>query len=282
MRYITGGFVKKAYPKRHDWSHKGEFGKLLVVGGSRKYSGSPALAGLAALRTGCDLVTVAAPERAANIIASFSPDLITEPITGNCFNNWHTRSVLEMAKQADAVVLGSGLGRRSETKTFVQNFLSRLDKPCVIDADGIHGVAINPKVLKSKFILTPHSREFFIISGQEPSQNVRERAEQVRELSGKLGCTILLKGHVDIIVDGSQLAANKTGNPCMTKGGTGDTLSGICGAFMAMGMGPFGAACSAAYVNGLAGGLASEEFGTGMLASDLIEFRPRVLKAALK
>lgn len=282
MKYITGGFVKKAYPRRGPWSHKGDFGKLLVVGGSRKYSGSPALAGLAALRAGCDLVTVAAPERAANIIASFSPDLITEPVTGNCFNNWHTRSILEMAKQSDAVVLGGGLGRRSETKTFVQNLLSHIDKPCVIDADGIHAVAINPKVLKNNLVLTPHSREFFIISGQEPDQNVKKRAEQVKIFSKQLGCTILLKGHVDIISDGSYLAANKTGDPCMTKGGTGDTLSGICGAFLAMGMDSFKAACSAAYMNGLAGGLASREFGPGMLASDLIKFMPKAIKLTLE
>ena len=282
MKYIPRGFVKKSYPKRPAWSHKGDFGKLLVVGGSRKYSGSPALAGLAALRTGCDLVTVAAPERAANIIASFSPDLITEPVTGNCFNNWHTRSILEMTTQADAVVLGGGLGRRSETMTFVQNLLARLDKPCVIDADAIHAVAINKKVLKKTFILTPHSREFFILTGQESGQNLKERMEQTRLFSSHLGCTILLKGHIDAISDGKSLALNKTGTPFMTKGGTGDVLSGICGALLAMGLEPFRAACSAAYISGLAGDLTSKEFDSGMLASDMLDFIPNVLQKILK
>lgn len=282
MKYISRGFVRKAYPKRRPWSHKGDFGKLLVVGGSRKYSGSPALAGLAALRTGCDLVTVAAPERAANIIASFSPDLITEPVTGNCFNNWHTRSVLEFAKEADAVVIGGGLGRRSETKTFVQNFLLRLDKPCVIDADAIHAVAINKRVLKNNCVLTPHSREFQILTDHEPGQILKERLEQVRLFSGHLGCTILLKGHIDIISNGSKLAVNKTGNPYMTKGGTGDTLSGICGAFLAMGLEPFTSACSAAYLNGMAGDMAAKELGPGILDSDILDYIPKALKLILK
>jgi NAD(P)H-hydrate epimerase len=282
MKYISRGFVRKAYPKRRPWSHKGDFGKLLVVGGSRKYSGSPALAGLAALRTGCDLVTVAAPERAANIVASFSPDLITEPVTGNYFNNWHTRSILEMAKEADAVVIGGGLGRRSDTKTFVQNFLLRLDEPCVIDADAIHAVTINKRVLKNNCVLTPHSREFQTLTDHEPGQNLKERLEQVKLFSGHLGCIILLKGHVDVISDGNQIAVNKTGNPYMTKGGTGDTLSGVCGALLAMGLEPFTSACSAAFINGEAGELISREYGPGMLASDILECIPKALKSILK
>lgn len=281
MKYISKDFVKKDYPRRNPWSHKGDFGRLLVVGGSRKYSGSPALAGLAALRAGCDLVTVAAPERAANIIASFSPDLITEPVTGNCLNNWHTRSVLEMTKQADAVVLGGGLERKPETMTFVQNLLARLEKPCVIDADAIHAVSANKKLLKDSFILTPHSGEFLTLTDHEPSQNIKERLEQVRLFSSHMGCTILLKGHIDAISDGKSVALNKTGSPFMTKGGTGDTLAGICGALLAMGLEPFRAACSAAYINGLSGELASREFGPGLLASDLVSFIPRTLKSIL-
>ena len=282
MKYISRGFVRKAYPERPAWSHKGDFGRLLVVGGSRKYSGAPALAALAALRSGCDLVTVAAPERAANIIASFSPDLITEPITGNCLNNWHTRAVLEMTKQADAVVLGGGLGRRSETMTFVQNLLARLEKPCVIDADAIHAVSANKKLLKSSFILTPHSGEFLTLTDHEPSQSIRERLEQVRLFSSHLDCTILLKGHIDVISDGKSVALNRTGNPFMTKGGTGDSLAGICGALLAAGLEPFRAACSAAYLNGLAGELASRELGPGLLASDILDFLPTTIKKTLK
>ena len=131
-KYVTLRKLKACYPSKRDWSHKGDFGRLLVVGGSLKYSGAPALSALsalAALRGGCDLVTIAAPERAANIIASFSPDLIAEPLKGDVFSNRHVRHILGMAKQNDAVVIGGGLGRRKETVSFVRNLITRLDRP---------------------------------------------------------------------------------------------------------------------------------------------------------
>lgn len=276
MKYVTKALVKKLFPKRDPWSHKGDFGRLLVVGGSRRYTGAPALAALAALRTGCDLVTVAAPERAANITASLSPDLITEPFNGHAFNNWHTHSVLELATQFDAVVIGGGLGRRSETITFVQNFLSRLNKPCVIDADALHAVAINKEVLKPGHILTPHSREFLTLSGTEPSRNLKERATQTKKLAEQLNCTVLLKGHIDVISDGKQTLLNRTGSSKMSVGGTGDTLSGICGALLAKKTNPLDSACAAVYINGLAGELAANTFGESMIASDLLKYFQRV------
>jgi hydroxyethylthiazole kinase-like uncharacterized protein yjeF len=282
MIYVTNDFVKGVCPKRNSWSRKGDFGKLLVIGGSRRYSGAPALAALAALRTGCDLVTIAAPERAADIAASYSPDLITEPFRGNCFNSWHTRSVLELAGEADTVVLGSGLGRKRETMGFVHSILSRLDKPCVIDADAIHAVSASKNLLKPVYVLTPHSGEFLALSGHEPSRAMEKRSKQVRELSSRLGCTILLKGHIDVISDGRETLLNRTGSPNMTKGGTGDTLSGICGALLSMGLTPFDAASSAACLNGLAGEEASRKLGPGMLASDILEFLPKVIQKTLK
>jgi NAD(P)H-hydrate epimerase len=281
MRYIPRSYIRKSYPKREAWSHKGDSGRLLVVGGSRTYSGAPGLAALASLRTGCDLATVAAPDRAANIIATFSPDLITEPMAGNFLNNWHTHTILDLSKSADAVVLGSGLGRRRETMTFVQNLLSRIDKPCVIDADAIHAVALNKKIIKPCFLLTPHSREFQSLSGIEASTTLKERALQTRDLSRSLGCTILLKGHIDVISDGTSTALNKTGCSFMTKGGTGDTLSGICGALLAMGLEPFKAACSSAYLNGLAGEIASKNLGPGMLATDILQSIPLALNKTI-
>ncbi len=270
MRYVTRDTALKNIPERRPWSHKGDFGKLLVIGGSRRYSGAPALAALAALRAGCDLVTIAAPERAADIAATFSPDLITEPFRGSCFSNWHTRAVLDLAREADAVVLGSGLGRRRETASFVHGLLSRLDRPAVIDADALHALSASKNLLRPVHVLTPHSTEFRALSGFEPSRTLDERSRQVGELSSHLNCTILLKGHADVISNGEETLLNRTGTPFMTKGGTGDTLSGICGAFLAMGMTPLHAACSAAYLNGLAGEMCSKSFGPGMLASDLL------------
>jgi hydroxyethylthiazole kinase-like uncharacterized protein yjeF len=284
-RYITVRTIKACYPKKREWSHKGDFGRLLIVGGSLKYSGAPALSALsalAALRGGCDLVTVAAPERAANIIASFSPDLIAEPLKGTCFNSGHVRHVLGMADQSDAVVIGGGLGRKKETVSFVRNLLSRLGRPCVIDADAIFAVSGNPATIKESFILTPHAKEFSLLSGSEPGTNLRKREQETRKLAKALNATILLKGHVDVISDGKETLLNRTGNPWMTKGGTGDILSGTCGAFLSMSNPPFNAACAAAHLTGLAGDRAKKEIGPGLIASDLVATIPEVLKTILK
>jgi len=275
---VNKAFVRKVLPERKPWSHKGDFGKLLVIGGSRRYSGSPALEALAAYRTGCDLVVVAAPERAANTIASFSPDIITEPLKGDYLNSWHLKSLLELSENADAVVIGGGLGRRKETLSAVVKFLGSVNLPCVIDADAIHAAGEVRDAIKNNFILTPHSHEFFVLSGEKPSQRLSERVKQVQKLASSLDTTILLKGHIDVISSSSRTAINRTGNPCMTKGGTGDTLAGICGAFLAMGIEPFKSACAASYVNGCAGDIAAREFGTSMLASDMIFTLTEVMK----
>lgn len=277
MQYVTMDMVKKALPRRDSWSHKGDHGRLLVIGGSRTYSGAPALAALAALRTGCDLATVASPERAADIIATFSPDLITEPFRGSFFNTSHTRGVLELSERAHAVLIGPGLGTRRETRSFVTTLLSRLEKPCVIDADAIKALTASKDILGPDHVLTPHSKEFSLLSGNHPSKTLSERASQTRALAKELGCTILLKGHVDVISDGRETLLNKTGSPSMTKGGTGDTLAGICSALLATGNSPLNSACAAAYMNGLAGEFASKDFGPGLLASDLIDLIPKVL-----
>jgi NAD(P)H-hydrate epimerase len=272
--------LKKIYLPRPDWSHKGNFGHVLVIGGSRKYSGSPAFAALAAFRSGSDLVTIAAPERAANIIASFSPDMIAEPLKGNYLNNSHLYQILEIAKNADSVVIGGGIERRPETVTFVHNLLKNIKVPCVIDADAIHAVAHSPVILSGRpFVLTPHQKEFHTLTNQDPGLEINHRTEAAKFFAQRFRTTILLKGHIDIISDGERTFHNSTGNPNMTKGGTGDTLAGICGAILGMKFDPLTAACAAAYINGAAGDLAAREKGPGLLASDLLDKIPLVIKS---
>ena len=123
-----------------------------------------------------------------------------------------------------------------------------------------------------------HSKEFELLSGVKPDQKMITRLEQVRDLAKKLGCTVLLKGHIDVISDGKDIATNQTGNPCMTKGGTGDTLAGIAGTFLAQGRSALLAGCAAAYINGLAGDLAANKLGEGLMAMDLVNAIPRILK----
>ncbi|MCX6814124.1 MAG: NAD(P)H-hydrate dehydratase [Candidatus Aenigmarchaeota archaeon] len=276
---VSKEILKKIYLPRPEWSHKGNFGHVLIIGGSRKYSGSPAFAAFAAFRSGSDLVTIAAPERAANTIASFSPDMITEPLKGDYLNNSHLKPILEIAKNADAIVIGGGIERKQETASLVQNLLKSVRIPCVIDADAVHAVSLNPEILSGKpFVLTPHQREFQSLTREDPTNEISHRTDVVKFFAARLKTTILLKGHTDIISDGERVSHNTTGNPNMTKGGTGDTLAGICGAVLGMKFDPFTAACAAAYINGAAGDLAAKEKGPGLMASDLLDKIALIIK----
>lgn len=276
---VSKSILKKVYKKRNPWSRKFNFGHLLVIGGSKQYSGSPAFNALAALRSGVDLVTVLAPERAANIIASFTPDLIAYPLKGDYLNRRHLPELENFTKNKTAVVIGGGLGRGRETLETVIRYLKHVNVPCVIDADAIHAISLYRKIVeRRKFLITPHTREFKILSGIEVGTNLNKRIEAVEKSAGNLGTTILLKGHVDVISNGRQTAVNKSGSPQLTKGGCGDTLAGICGGLLARGTDIFTVACAAAHINGKAGEIASKKFGEGLMASDLVNSIPQVIR----
>ena len=275
---VNKNLLRKIFRPRRKYSHKGDHGKVLVIGGSKKYTGAPALVALAAIRTGVDLVTIAAPERAADIIASFSPDLITEPLKGDYLKRKHLKTVLNLADESSAVVIGNGLGRHKNTLNFVVDFLKKITIPCVIDADAIYAVPYCRKHLRKEFVITPHSYEFSIIGRKTPDNELNERIPITRKTSIRLKCTIVLKGHEDIISNGKQISINKTGNPYMTKGATGDSLAGICGALLAMRISPFNSACAAALINGKAGEMASLKYGSGFLVREMVDLIPSVLK----
>lgn len=278
MDEITSEILQKIYQPREVNVHKYDFGHLLIVGGSKLYHGSPALSALSAYRSGVDLVTIVAPRRAANAIAALSPDLITYPLDCDYFSIKNLDEVCSHLKQKTAVLIGGGIGREIITLDFILAFLEKIDLPTVIDADGIHAVARQKDILAGRpFILTPHAHEFKVLSGIEISDNLEKRTATVQRTAEELETTILLKGPLDIISDGSKTVFNKTGNPFMTVGGTGDTLAGICGSLLAQGREIFAAVCAAAFINGRAGDLAAERFGPSLMASDLIEFIPKVI-----
>lgn len=269
--------IKEIFLTRSRTSKKGDYGKLLVIGGSDKYTGSAALVSLAAYASGCDLVLNAAPKRAADTMASFSPEIITHPLNGDHLKKNHVKNILNIADWADAVVIGNGLGTDKNTLSAVLKIVSKIDKPVVIDADGIK--AFTPKkhkILRGKnLIITPHAYEMFILSGKKIDTDLQNRIDLCRELANSLKVTIILKGDVDVIAADKKIAINKTGNPYMTKGGTGDTLAGICGSLLARGVDLFSAASAAAYINGLAGDLCAKEWGEGLTASKLIDYIPK-------
>jgi NAD(P)H-hydrate epimerase len=270
--------LQKIYPKRNPWTHKGLHGYVLIVAGSKRYSGSPIFNALSALRAGADLTTIVGPKRAMDIAASFLPDLICYPLDGDYLEEKHLVEILTISRGFNSLVIGGGLTRNKKTLRAIQRIIQKINLPMVVDADAIYAVAKNPKVLKNKMaVLTPQIKEFEVLTGERVYSNVLVRKQKVKKWAKKLATVILLKGYVDIISDGRRVFLNKTGSPFMTKGGFGDTLAGICGALLARNISPFEGACLAAYINGKAGELAARKYGEGVLASDIFEFIPRVI-----
>ncbi len=288
MTKITKDILRKVYPPRKPDAKKYDYGLLLVIGGGQFYTGSPAFAAMAAFRAGVDMVQVLAPKRAADIISSFSPNLAAYPLKGNWLDEEDLPILISMTEAARAVagenvavVIGGGLGRSEGTKKTILEYLKRVPVKAVIDADGIHALAKSPEIVKGKnFLLTPHSFEFSILTGKDISGlSGGEKKQAVIEAAKNLQTTILLKGKVDILVsNGEDSALNRTGSPFMTVGGTGDTLAGIAGAILAMGKDCLTAGSAASFINGLAGEKAAKRLGASLLASDLIEEIPNVLK----
>lgn len=286
MPEVTPSILKQIYQPRPAEARKYDYGLLLVIGGGEFYTGSPALAAMAAFRAGVDMVRIVAPQRAADIIASFSPNLAAYPLEGKWLTKQHLSTLLEMTESAKAVsngkaavVIGGGLGRSEETQEAVKEYLSEVSLPVVIDADAIYAVAKKPEIIAGKsFLCVPHSYEFFVLTGHEVSGKPdEEKARIVQQEANRLGTTILLKGKTDIISDGKEIAFNKTGSPYMTVGGTGDTLVGICGALMARGVELFIAAQAAAYISGKAGELAAKDKKDGLVATDVIDAIPNII-----
>ncbi|WP_440952990.1 NAD(P)H-hydrate dehydratase [Methanococcoides sp. FTZ1] len=264
-RYVGSGDLK-VLKKRRDDSHKGQSGRILIIGGG-PYSGAPALAAMAALRTGADIVTVAAPVSVAKTIASFSPDMIVRPLSSNVLCEEDMETITELIASHDVVVIGMGLGREERTKTTVSRIIP-LCKKVVVDADGLYAIDL-PVTEGIEMIITPHASEFRARGG--------ECAADVQSFAGRKHLTVLLKGKEDTISDGERVAINTTGNAGMTVGGTGDVLAGITGALFAIAS-PMEAACCAAFINGAAGDLAFKDKGYGLLATDVIDRITEVMK----
>jgi NAD(P)H-hydrate epimerase len=244
-------------------AHKGDGGEVLIIGGG-PYQGAPYLAGLGALRAGADIV------RIASTVFEPIPDLIYERLEGRILDERHLDRILPLVRRADVVVAGNGLGDRSHDLILA---LAPCCKKAVFDADAIR----KPLPLADDTLFTPHAGEFIRMTGNSPQKDLVSRGRAVRESAR--GCTILLKGEVDTISDGSRVRFNRTGSPLMTVGGTGDVLAGMAGALFCH-LSAFDAACIAAYVNGRAGMAVERVIGGGMMASDLLDHIPREMYPA--
>ena len=279
-QFAGPGDVLLAKVPRALTAHKGDFGRLLVIGGSEVYSGAPTLVSLGALRTGVDLVYLAAPSKVAYAISSMYPDLITVKLEGNNLKPNGLETLKPYLSMVDAIAMGPGMGLNPETIDFVKLCVDEVEKagkPLLLDADGLKAFAKFKRPLKVPLVFTPHAGEYTILTGETLHENPHERALAVKKNAKKLGAVILVKGKVDVICDAERAKLNFTGNPGMTVGGTGDVLTGIVGGLMAQHVDPFEAAVAGAFVNGAAGDFLANEIGFHMVATDIIDWIPRVL-----
>lgn len=272
-------------PPRRPESHKGDYGLALIIGGSVGMAGAPALAGLAALRSGAGLVRLATPEPCRDLVASFEPSYMVVGLPADeagRISLGALEQIKQLAYQATVLALGPGLGRSEELTQLVGQLHAHLDRPMVIDADGLNALAESGKLTvqpPSVRILTPHPGEFSRLSGGVKPVGA-ERASLAQQYAAHWGGILILKGHQTCVSDGQQTWINPTGNPGMATGGTGDVLTGVIAGLLAQGLPPYDAARLGVYVHGLAGDLAAAELGqVSLIASDLVRYLPQAFQA---
>lgn len=300
--YVGPGELVTYYPIPREDSHKGDNGRVLVIGGG-PYIGAPALSGLASLRVGVDLVFILTPKKAARAITSFSPLLVTPERlakdTARLSPNLIVRelnnedklvaedvdTIEDYIPKIDAVIIGPGLGSDKSTKDAIVKVIQKCvscKKSMVIDADAIQVVGKKPDLVEyTRTVITPHAGEFKDLTNVKLDDNLMHRKIKVEEWAKKLEITILLKGPVDVISDGEKTKLNDIHNKAMTVGGTGDVLAGIVGGLLSKGVEPFNAARIGVFLNGSAGNAAFEKKSYGLIATDIIEEIPHILKKYL-
>ncbi|MFW9768642.1 MAG: NAD(P)H-hydrate dehydratase [Candidatus Thorarchaeota archaeon] len=282
--FIVGpGDLRRFDQPRPLYSRKGDFGKILIVGGSDVYSGAPALSGMAALRTGADLVSILAPEPVVPAIRAYSPNLMVASLGTQILTSESIDQVLDYASQNDVVALGPGLGVDQQTRLAVLTIVEQLMKKknsLVIDADGLKAIAASSILLDpERCVLTPHWGELEILMGQKlgDALSLQNRIDQARSCARKYNSVILLKGPVDVIAHPEGMfKLNREGAPAMTVGGTGDVLTGITAGLLGQHGTAFQVATAAAFISGNAGELAFDQRGDHIVATDCIENIHRV------
>jgi hydroxyethylthiazole kinase-like uncharacterized protein yjeF len=285
MELAGPGDVAARLPPRPREAHKGQGGRVLVVGGSSLYYGAAALAATAAYRAGADLAFLAAPEEVARAAASWNPGIIPRALPGARLAPRHVELVTPEASRAHAVVVGPGLGLADDTVEAVGRLLEELrGRPVVVDADALKAVARLGLSLWPEAVLTPHRGEARMLLGGEEV----EPPEAARRIAREYQATVILKGPVDYICEpGDGCRRNVAGVPAMSTGGTGDVLSGVVAAFLArraslgLSLKPLHTAAAAAYTVGRAGELAYQATGEGLTALDVAEAVPRAVRESL-
>ena len=278
--------IRQLLPVRPRFSHKGDFGRVLLVCGSVGFTGAAALAARAALRTGAGLITVATPRQVWPIVAAKLDEPMVMPMAEDKAGRLSLQAAPALAQllaKADACLIGPGLGRSEELDALVAALGGEARCPVVLDADGINAMAGHIDRLREAacpLILTPHDGEFLRLSPSAalPPADFDTRADRAMMLARQLGAVVLLKGYRTAITDGKRLYRNETGNPGMATGGSGDVLAGMLVSLLGQGLAPLEAAAAAAWLHGAAGDRCAAERGEyGMTPSDLIDAASRLL-----
>lgn len=261
-------------PRRKSDTHKGDYGRALVVAGSYGMAGAAMLACEGALRSGAGIVYLAAPRSIYDAVASRLRCVVIHPqpaTASGAISAKALKSVVDLALSCNAVAIGPGLGTDSQTVALVHRLLGSVSKPMVLDADGLNAAAKRPAVLREvlgPLVMTPHPGEMARLIGRP----VRDRVKDAVETARRFKSVVVLKGHGTVVTDGERLYVNRSGNPGMAKGGSGDVLTGVIAALIGQGLGPFDAACLGVYEHGRAGDRAAKARGEiGMTADDVVD-----------
>ena len=280
IRRLNHELVLSLLPDRNPWGHKGNFGKLLLLCGSRGYTGAAFFAAMGALRSGAGLVFLGVPESIYGIeaVKLNEPVIFPLPDAGGRLSADAVPEILTRLPQMDAVLVGPGLGQSGGTLAVVRAVLEKAECPVVVDADGINVLSAHRDLLRGRklpTVLTPHDGEFARLGGVIGE----DRMAAAADLAHDLGCVVLLKGHETCITDGVNGYINPTGNPGMAVGGSGDVLAGVITALLGAGLPPLEAAACGAWLHGAAGDRCAAELGQyGMLPTDMLSALPRLMK----
>jgi len=272
--------ILEILPDRPTDSHKGDYGKILLLCGSTGYTGAAALAAMGALRSGAGLVFLGVPESIYKIeaVKLTEPVVFPLPSSDGMLSSAAVEMILNRLKNMDAVLIGPGCGRSQGVYCVVKAVLENFAGPVVLDADGINVLSRNIDILRgrtSPTILTPHIGEFVRIGGKQTGDRIYDAAT----LAKALNCIVLLKGSRTVITDGKVCYENNTGNPGMAVGGSGDVLSGMIVSFLGQKIAPIQAAAAAAWLHGAAADACAQILGQyGLLPTDMLEALPRLMK----
>ncbi len=287
VNLTSSGEVKQMIPDRGPTSHKGDCGKLLIIAGSVGLTGAATLAAEAAIKSGSGLVTVGAPKSLNDILEVKLTEAMTKPLpeikNRRCLALRSHGVILEAITTADALCLGPGVGRHHETMELFRRLIAKLDKRAILDADGLFAFSGKPELLRecpADLVLTPHAGEFARLCGKSVEEIQADRLGSVTAFAKEIGKVMLLKGAPTLVAspDG-RVFVNPTGNAGMATGGSGDVLTGVIGALLALGIAGLDAAVCGAYMHGLAGDLAQKSIGTfGMVASDIANALPKAFR----